>query len=108
MIPRKKLRRPDSLSKSGSFPPSVDCRESGLKSSLGADKVDMRLTFVVGVSRGVAGEGGMIPLNARNEPPGATCVSVRMMSSLRPGAGLHGFVGGSKQFFVTACSRRYR
>jgi len=106
MIPRRKLRRPDSRSTSSSFPLSVDCRETGLKSSLETvDSVDIRLTFVAGVSRGVAGEGGMMPLKARNEPPGATCVSVRIMRRRRPGAGLLGAVEGGATRLRSASSR---
>lgn len=99
MIPRKKPRRPGSRSFSTS--PSEDCSEHGRVSmSTTCDSVDMRLELVIGDDDGAFG-GGKIPSKAKYEPPGATGVSVRIISRRLPGAGLLGAVDGGS---VCVCS----
>lgn len=104
MIPLRKLRSPDSRSLSVNSL-STDCRDTGRKSlSESCELTDGRLEFAHADSKGVAGDGGITPLNARKEPPGAICVSVRMMSNRRPGAGLLGAVEGGKACLRSASS----
>lgn len=107
MIPRKKPRSPDSFSRSPSS--TVDVADWGRPSVwITCEMVEKRLAFCCGVSMGAEGVGGSISLKVINELAEATWLSVRMMSSLRPGAGLHGAVDGKATCLASASSRMYK
>ncbi len=53
-------------------------------------------------------EAGTTPSRDNNIPPGDNGVSVLMINSRRPGAGLHGAVEGGSLFSALLCPSRYR
>ena len=104
MMLRRKPRRPPSRSASESRSGEEGTDVCRLSSSGICECVVLSLDSGTAVGRGAVGVGGRMPLKARNEPPGATWVSVLTMSRRRPGAGLQGAVGCSS---VCDCSASF-
>lgn len=90
------LRNPRTpRSRSTSDSASEDAEDVGRESSsTTGERVVCRFQATLGLAKAVV-LGGTSPSNARNEPPEGTAVSVRMIRSRRPGAGLQGMVEGA-------------
>lgn len=84
----------------------VDIDDSGRGSSSICEIIEAR--FEAGEVPFVDGFAGTMPSNERKVRAELACGSVRMISSRRHGAGLHGLVGGGRDLCCSAFSRRYR